>query len=124
MTTASKKAKGRGLQQWVAKQIAKVLDIPFDNQDDQCPIKSRGMGQSGNDVYIADVALFEKFPFAVECKNTENISVYAYIKQVQANADKDQPWLLVHKKNRNKPIVILDAEYFFILYKDYMRYKQ
>lgn len=116
MKTSSKKQKGRNLQYWVAEKVCKLFNLKFDNQDDLCPIKSRGMGQAGNDVYITDKKLFDKFPFAIECKNTENISVYAYIRQVKANTKKDQPWLVVHKKNHHKPIVILDAEEFFKIY--------
>lgn len=117
MKTSSRKAKGRDLQYWVARQIGKLFGIEFNNQDDLCPIKSRGMGQSGNDVYLTDAELFEKFPYAVECKNTETISTYAYIRQVKENSQENQEWLVIHKKNYHKPIVILDAEHFFDLYK-------
>lgn len=123
MKTSSKKAKGRVLQQWVAKKIAKALDVPYHSQDDLCPIKSRGMGQQGADVYITDPALWERFRYAIECKNTETISVYAYIEQAKKHATEGQPWMVVHKKNRHKPIVILDAEHFFTLYGCYLRYK-
>jgi hypothetical protein len=124
MKTSSKKAKGRTLQYWVAGKIAELFGLTFTYADDLCPIKSRGMGQQGNDVFITDGTLYKDFPFAVECKNTESISLYAYIEQVKANAKADQPWLVVHKKNRSKPIVILDAEEFFKIYKKTLERKK
>lgn len=118
MKTSSKKAKGRILQYWVADKICQLFGISFSYADDLCPIKSRGMGQSGNDVYITDKSLYDKFPYAIECKNTETVSLYSYIEQVKANTKDGQPWIVIHKKNRNKPIIIMDAEHFFDLYKN------
>jgi len=117
MKTSSAKAKGRNLQYWVAKKIAWLFDIDFSYADDLCPVKSRGMGQQGVDCFLTDKKMYEQFPFAIECKNTESVSLYAYIEQAKANTKEGQPWMVVHKKNRNKPIVILDAEEFFELYK-------
>ena len=47
--------------------------------------------ESGNDVYITDKSLYDKFPYAIECKNTETVSLYSYIEQVKANAKDGQP---------------------------------
>jgi hypothetical protein len=116
MLTSSAKAKGRNFQYWVAKKIAQLLGVTFNQQDDLCPVHSREMGQSGSDIYIRDRELFSKFPYSIECKNTEKMNLYAYIDQVKANTKDGQPWLVFHKKNRSKPIVIMDAEHFFDLY--------
>jgi hypothetical protein len=124
MKTASAKAKGRNFQYWVAHKIAEILGVTFNQQDDLSPIHSREMGQRGCDVYIRDKELAEKFPYAIECKNTEKISVYAYIEQAKVNTKEGQQWLVFHKKNRSKPIVIMDAEHFFKLYKEYMEVKK
>lgn len=113
MTTASRKAKGRNLQYWVAKKVAKLFGIVFDQQDDLCEIHSREMGQAGCDVYIRDKTLYDLFPYDIECKNTETVSLYAYIEQAKANTKEGRQWLVVHKKNQSKPIVIMDAEHFF-----------
>ncbi len=115
MKTSSCKAKGRNLQYWVAKKIAGIFGIEFNQQDDLCPIHSREMGQSGTDVYIRDKKMASVFPYDIECKNTEKVSLYAYIEQAKANTKKDKEWLVVHKKNHSKPIVIMDAEHFFSL---------
>lgn len=113
MKTSSAKAKGRKLQYWVADKVAILFNENFVYSDDQCPIKSRGMGQSGTDVMITDRIMHEQFPYGIECKNTEKVSLYNYIEQAKANCKKDEPWLVFHKKNRSKPIAILDAEEFF-----------
>jgi len=118
MKTASKKAKGRNLQYWVCNQVANLFNITFDQQDDQCPIHSREMGQSGSDVYIRNKELYDMFPYDIECKNTENISVYSYIKQAISNTKSGRNWLVIHKKNRSAPIVILDANHFFEILKE------
>ena len=115
MKPSSAKAKGRNFQYWVADEIGKLLGIKFDQQDDQCPIHSREMGQSGVDIYFREKSLYEKFPYDIECKNTENISVYSYIKQAEANTKSGRNWLIFHKKNRHSPIVIMDALHFFEL---------
>jgi len=118
MKTSSCKAKGRNFQYWVANKIAELLGVNFNQQDDLCPIHSREMGQSGTDVYIRNKELKEQFPYAIECKNTETVSLYKYIEQAKSNTESGEQWLLFHKKNRSKPIVIMDAEYFFRLLKD------
>ena len=118
MKTASCKAKGRNLQYWVAKQIAKIFNTVFDQQDDLCPIHSREMGQSGTDVYIRDRAMSNKFKYDIECKNTEKVSLYAYIDQAKSNTKKGREWLVIHKKNNSKPVAIMDATHFFNLVKD------
>lgn len=113
MKPSSCKAKGRKLQYWVADRIAKLLGVEFDQGNDLCPVHSREMGQQGTDIYIRDKELAKRFPFDVECKNTETVALYKYIEQAKANTKKGNQWLVVHKKNKSKPVVILDAEYFF-----------
>jgi hypothetical protein len=117
MKTSSKKAKGRSLQYWVCNKIAELYEFEFDQQNDQCPIHSRDMGQSGTDVLIRDKQLYESFKYDVECKNTETISVYSYIDQAKANTKEGRNWAVIHKKNKSKPIVIIDADHFFNLLK-------
>lgn len=114
--TSSCKAKGRNLQKWVCQRIADIFNIKFNNQDDQCLIHSREMGQSGTDVILRG-EIYNKFPFAIECKNTEKLSLYPTIEQAKQNTKDNQDWLVVHKKNRNEPIVIMSWEAFEKLFK-------
>jgi hypothetical protein len=111
--TASRKAKGRKLQNLIAKMISELLEIPCGKDKD---IQGREMGQSGTDVKLYGKAL-ELFPFSIECKNQETWSIPAWIRQAKENEIEETDWLLFCKRNRDVPIVILDAELFFKLYK-------
>jgi hypothetical protein len=117
MKTSSAKQKGRKLQQWVCQQISELLDIPWGSEDENL-IQSRPMGQSGNDIILRGVAL-TYFPFSTECKNTEKWDIHGTIKQVKANQKEGTDWLVVMKRNNEKPVVILDAERFFDIYSSY-----
>ena len=111
ISISSAKAKGRNLQQWVCKKISELLDIPWGKDE---LIASREMGQPGTDVRLVGEAQ-ERFPFSVECKWQESWSVLAWIKQAQENQKAGTDWLLIMKKNRIKPVVVMDAERFFEL---------
>lgn len=111
ISTASAKAKGRALQQWVCQQISDLLGIPWGKD---ALIASREMGQSGTDVRLIGKAQ-EEFPFSVECKWQESWSIPAWIKQAKENQKEGTNWLLFVKRSRQAPIVIMDAEQFFKL---------
>lgn len=118
ISVQSAKAKGRNLQQSIAKKIAELFNIEFNNLSDDCPIKSRSMGNQGLDVYIIDKVLKEQFPFGVECKSSESFSFKDTIDQVKKNS-KDDDWLIFHKRKCFKnSLVIMDSEVFFKLYKE------
>lgn len=112
---SSAKAKGRNLQKWTCEQVSKLLSISWGYEDEKL-IQPRLMGQSGTDVVLRGEAHL-KFPFDIECKATETISLYKDIEQAKTNSHPEllRPWLLIHKKRNNKPIVIIDAETFFNL---------
>jgi hypothetical protein len=93
---SSRKGKGRGLQYWVCEQVARILNIPFDQQDDNCLIHSREMGQSGLDVILRRGAQ-KRFPFAIECKNVENFNLTAVIRQVISNTPEGLDWMVVRR---------------------------
>jgi len=112
MKTSSAKAKGRRLQQWVMEQIADMLNM-------ECGpdklIASREMGQSGTDVRLIDKAL-KMFPFSVECKNQEKWSVHKWIEQAKSNQEEGTDWIIFASRNRQKPVIIMDADRFLDLY--------
>jgi hypothetical protein len=110
---SSAKAKGRRLQQWVADKISKLLNIPVGRDE---MIASREMGQSGTDVRLIGKAQ-ELFPFSIECKYQETWSIPKWMEQAKENQKDGTAWLLFCKKNRVKPVVVMDAEEFFELYK-------
>ena len=100
-TPASRKAKGRRLQQAVRQDLIEHLGI------DPGDILSTAMGQSGCDLYLSPAAR-ERFPFGVECKAQETISLPAWWKQCETNASKvGLVPLLVFKRNREEPLAVL-----------------
>ena len=112
ITTRSAKNKGRGLQMWACEKISSITNIPFNNQDDQCLIHCREMGQRGVDVILRGKPI-KLFPFTTECKNSETFNLYNTILQVEANLIPGTDWLIIHKrKTIKKPIVIMTWEAF------------
>ena len=100
-TPASRKAKGRRLQQAVRQDLVDRLGI------DPGDVQSTAMGQSGCDLYLSPAGR-ERFPFGVECKAQETISLPAWWKQCEANASKvGLVPLLVFKRNREEPLAVL-----------------
>lgn len=109
---SSAKAKGRGLQQWVCKQISALTGYEWGSSGDDKPIESRPMGQSGCDVRL-ESQVRKVFPFSVECKRQESWSVHAWIKQAKENEVPGTNWLLVAKRNNEDPVIMMDANSFF-----------
>mgnify|MGYP006295529687 CR=1 FL=1 len=121
--TSSRKAKGRNLQNLIAKELLnhtyegtvfvgniKIRDhTSFVPEEDD--IKPAIMGESGTDIKLSPYA--KKFiPFDIECKNQENWSIPSWWKQTVANTEEGRKPLLVIKKNRQGPLVVLRWEDF------------
>ena len=106
---SSAKGKGRGLQYWVCERIAKMFGIEFVQSDDDCLIQSRPMGQNGTDVILRG-EIGKKFPFDIECKCCESLSIPEWVRQAQANKKENRDWLLVFKKQTmgHNPFVIME----------------
>ena len=100
-TPASRKAKGRRLQQAVRQDLIDHLGI------DPGDILSTAMGQSGCDLYLSPAAR-ERFGFGVECKAQERIALPEWWKQCTRNAEVEElvP-LLVFKRNWEEPLAVL-----------------
>ena len=105
MKTQSAKAKGRNLQKWVRDKI--LAKFPTLDPDD---VKSTSMGAQGEDVQLSPAAR-ELMPYTIECKNMAKIAVYNYYEQAKQHG-KGEP-LVIIKQNHSKPLVIVDADYFF-----------
>ena len=101
MRPSSAKQKGRLLQQ-------KVRDTILENFDHLEPddVRSTSMGAGGEDVLLSPAAR-KVFPFSVECKNQEALSIWASLKQAEANCGKHTP-LLIFKRNRSKTYACLE----------------
>lgn len=120
---SSAKGKGRELQQRVCRTISEVLNIPYDQSSDQCEIHSREMGQAGTDVVLRGEAL-KRFPFSIECKNSESFNFLETIKQASQNIYPDTYWLIVHKRKSLKfPIAIIDWDVFAMIISEWSKLK-
>ena len=108
MKTSSAKAKGRKLQQWMRNLLIEKLEVHPED------IESRSMGAGGEDLIMARAAR-EKFPMSIECKNQENVNVWEAYKQAEDNSGKYEPVVII-KRNKSKPLVVVDAEYFVSLF--------
>ena len=108
MKTQSKKSKGRRLQKWVREHLIEKLDIHAED------LESRSMGAGGEDLIMARAAR-EKCPYSIECKNQEKLNIWEAYKQASDNAGKYEP-ICVIKRNNQKPLVLIDAEYFMRLH--------
>ena len=110
MKTSSAKAKGRRFQQWVRDQLIEQLGVHPED------IESRSMGAGGEDLIMARAAR-EKFPYSIESKNQEKVNVWQAYAQAIDNSGDYEPVCFI-KRNNQKPLVIVDAEYFVELHKD------
>ena len=104
MKTQSAKAKGRNLQKWVVAQLVEHLGA---NPED---IESRPMGSQGEDIILGKQSR-QIFPYSVECKNQEKVNVWEAYAQAEQNCKGYEP-VVVIKRNRTKPLVLVDAEHF------------
>lgn len=108
ISTASRKAKGRALQQKVRDAILRTF--PHLQPDD---VKSTGMGQGGEDVQLSPEAR-RAFSYSIECKRHKSFAVYGPYEQAQVNAKGFEP-LLVIQGDRKKALVIVDLDHFMEL---------
>ena len=107
-TIASRKAKGRALQQYVAGEIKKRFGL---DEDD---VKSTPMGSSGVDIQLSKQAKFV-FPYKIECKNQEGFAkIYNAYEQADKQKGTETP-IVVLKSNRKKILVVLSFEDFMKL---------
>ena len=110
MKPQSAKAKGRNLQKWVRDLL--LENFPTLEPDD---VRSTSMGCGCEDLQLSPAAR-RLFGYSVECKNVERLNVYDAYEQASANSGAHEP-LLIMKKNRKKPLVVMDAEHFVELIK-------
>ena len=111
MRPQSAKAKGRRLQQQFRDLLIEELNIHPED------IESRSMGAGGEDLIMARAAR-EKFPYSIECKNVEKLNVWEAYKQAGENSKNYEP-VVVMKKNNHKTLVVIDAEHFVKIHKEF-----
>ena len=104
MKPASAKAKGRALQNWLRERLIEEFNLHPED------VKTAVMGESGEDIKMSHAAR-TAFPFSVEAKNVERLNVWDAYTQAQENSGDYEP-IVVMKKNRKKPLVVIDADAF------------
>lgn len=108
-TTKTKKAKSRALQNIVAEDIRALTKL---TDDDVAPAI---MGTTGIDIRLSSRAR-AVFPYGIECKNQEKISIWSCIEQCERNATfEGLTPLLIVKRNRTEPYVVLKWKDFIRL---------
>lgn len=111
MKTSSAKAKGRRLQQQVAKAIRDTFGLP------ESDVKTLPMGSQGCDVWLSAQAQ-TKFPFGIECKNVEKLNIWQAWQQAKTNATNASGILEVHPIvifSRNRSDVLCTLEFQTLL---------
>ena len=82
------------------------------------------MGCGGEDVQLSKAAR-ARFPYTVECKNVEKLNVWGAYEQCQNSVKKKRHRpLLCIKKNRARPLIVVDAAHFFALVRSNFIMKQ
>jgi len=109
MITSSAKNKGRRLQLTVCDYIRETFPHLTEND-----VRSASAGQTGVDVLLSEAAL-EVFPFAVECKNVETVTIPKFWRQATQNSSNYIP-LLVVKSNRKSPVCVLGFDDFCAIF--------
>ena len=102
MKPRSAKNKGKRLQN----KIRDLILEKFNNILEQDDVRSITMGDSGEDILLSPVAR-RLFPFSVECKAQESLSIWSALQQAESNAGKHTP-LVIFKRNRSKTYAVLE----------------
>jgi hypothetical protein len=72
------------------------------------------MGAGGEDVQLSPAAR-KLFPYSVECKAFKSFAIYKVMEQAKDNCPKGAEPLSIIKADRQKPLAVVDAEFFFKL---------
>lgn len=110
----SRKNKGRKLQNFIRDIFNKI----FEGRLEQGDLESRQMGGAGTDIVMSPLAK-KLIPFDIECKNQENLNIWQSFKQAEDNTLKDRIPLLIFKRNRTEPYVMLKlVDFLSLIYND------
>ena len=106
MRPQSCKAKGRRLQQVIASDLLELY--PHLTEDD---VKSTSMGAGGEDVQLSAVAR-RSIPYSFEAKNQERLNVWGAVHQARANRPESTDPVVVMKRNKEHPHVVITWDLF------------
>lgn len=108
-TPASRKAKGRRLQNTVS-------ELLLERHNDLEPDDIRGaiMGESGEDIKMSPLAR-RKIPLSIECKAQERLSIWSALNQAEENVKEGTKPAVVFKRNYSKTYIAMEFEDFLDL---------
>ena len=110
-TIASRKSKGRRLQQYVRDTFRQIFKEQLEPED----IESRPMGNSGTDIILTPAAR-KLIPFDIEGKNSEKINIWAAIRQAESNQAKPERIpAVIFSRNHSKTYIVMEFERFLDL---------
>jgi hypothetical protein len=104
MKPRSAKNKGKRLQNKVRDLILEKFNSKLEPDD----VRSITMGESGEDILLSPAAR-RVFPFSVECKSQEKLSIWSSLEQAEDNSGDHIP-LLIFKRNRSKTYAVLEFD--------------
>lgn len=104
MKPRSAKNKGKRLQNKVRDLILEKFNSKLEQDD----VRSITMGDSGEDILLSPAAR-KLFPFSVECKAQERLSIWEALEQAESNSGNHTP-LLIFKRNRSKTYAVLEFD--------------
>tara|TARA_B100000029_G_scaffold495966_1_gene561629 strand:+ start:1544 stop:1885 length:342 start_codon:yes stop_codon:yes gene_type:complete len=104
MKPRSAKNKGKRLQNKVRDLILEKFNSKLEQDD----VRSITMGDSGEDILLSPAAR-KVFPFSVECKAQERLSIWEALEQAESNSGNHTP-LLIFKRNRSKTYAVLEFD--------------
>ena len=107
-TVRSRKQKGYRFQKAVATRIQEKFNL------EERDAVSAPSSCTGVDVILSERAK-KVFPFSIECKNQESISIWKCLEQMENNEVPNTFGLLAFKRNRSKPYVCMSADSFWAM---------
>lgn len=106
MKTKSAKQKSRRLQDHVCAQVRALFYLS------DLDVWPAIMGEGGLDIRLTRYAR-EYFPFAIECKNREDLNIWEALEQAETIARKEELWpVLVFKRNKTPAYAAFSLELF------------
>ena len=112
MKTASRKAKGRRLQNKIRDLLIEHFSDELEDDDIRCAI----MGESGEDLKLSPAAR-KLIPYSIECKNQEKLNIWDSLEQAEENSNGHAP-VLIFKRNRSKTYAVVELNNFLKLIKN------
>ena len=111
MTSRGCKTKGKNFQNKICDMISKLIGLPVEKDGE---LESRQMGMTGVDIILRGRAR-KFFPYSVEAKRCEQLSIYRVIQQAEKNIMPDTEPCIIFQKNHKESWTCVRTTHFFEL---------